>query len=56
MPVKIHPTEEAREGFHLAQPQEYYGVKLLVVLWCVCLAENDRFCFVYCSVYICVSF
>ena len=38
MPVKIHPTEEAREGFHLAQPQEYYGVKLLVVLWCVCLA------------------
>ena len=38
MPVKIHLTEEAREGFELAQPQEYYGVKLLVGLWCVCLA------------------
>ena len=38
MPVKIHLTEEAREGFELAQPREYYGVKLLVGLWCVCLA------------------
>ena len=38
MPVKIHLTEEAREGFELAQPQKYYGVKLLVGLWCICLA------------------
>ena len=38
MPVKIHLTEEATEGFELAQTQGYYGVKLLVRLWCVCLA------------------
>ena len=30
MPVKIHLTEEAMEGFELAQTQGYYGVKLLV--------------------------
>ena len=40
MPVKIHLTEEARDGFALAQPQEYYGLNC----WQGCGAYVQRYC------------